>query len=269
VYRLIGVAGLVLALSATPSTTDQDLANQAEAALHAGMEARQSPATAGPLFREAAESYESLRQRGWENGALYRNQGAAYFLAGELPRAILAFRRGLRLAPADAILQADLEHARTQVAYPEGTAFGRPQPTASVGIWISPTVFAALLIVIFLVYTIGWLGVARWRMVRRPGPLRLAVGAFSAVVLLAGLLTLQTVAIRDEMQHPLVVIADDGVLLRRGNGLSYPPRYETPLNRGVEARLLSRRRDWLQIELGSGEVGWIPRAYALIDEPDA
>jgi hypothetical protein len=64
------------------------------------------------------------------------------------------------------------------------------------------------------------------------------------------------------------VISDDGVLLRAGNGLSYPARSETPLNRGVEARLLYVRGDWLQIELGSGELGWVPREYALVDEPD-
>jgi hypothetical protein len=73
--------------------------------------------------------------------------------------------------------------------------------------------------------------------------------------------------VHQEQQHPLVVIADDGVLLRKGNGLSYPPRYETPLNRGVEARLLVSRGDWLQIELEGGEIGWVPREYARVDNP--
>ena len=52
-------------------------------------------------------------------------------------------------------------------------------------------------------------------------------------------------------------------LLRAGNGLSYPPRYETPLNRGVEARLLFARGAWLQIELSGGEIGWVPAAYTI------
>jgi uncharacterized protein YgiM (DUF1202 family) len=67
------------------------------------------------------------------------------------------------------------------------------------------------------------------------------------------------------MQHPLVVIAEDGVLLRRGNGLTYPPKYEAPVNRGVEARLLVARGDWLKVELAGGESGWVPRKYALLD----
>ncbi len=63
-----------------------------------------------------------------------------------------------------------------------------------------------------------------------------------------------------------MVIAADGVLLRRGDGLAYMPRYDTPVNRGVEARLLFARGDWLQIELAAGEVGWVPRRLVLLDE---
>jgi hypothetical protein len=91
-----------------------------------------------------------------------------------------------------------------------------------------------------------------------------------AALALAGLATaLLIVDLRGERgrgTEALVVIAEDGVLLRKGNGLAFPPRYETPLNRGVEARLLFESGDWLQIELAGGEVGWVPRAYALADE---
>ena len=65
------------------------------------------------------------------------------------------------------------------------------------------------------------------------------------------------------MRHPVVIIADDGVLVRSGNGFAYPRRYDVPLNRGVEARLLYARADWLQIELSGGEVGWVPAAYTI------
>ena len=73
---------------------------------------------------------------------------------------------------------------------------------------------------------------------------------------------------RNTSTAPLAVIADDGVLLRRGDGLSYPARYETPVNRGVEARVLTERRNWLQIELSGGEIGWVLREYVLLDEEE-
>jgi hypothetical protein len=65
--------------------------------------------------------------------------------------------------------------------------------------------------------------------------------------------------------HPLVVIVRDGVLLRRGNGMVFPPRYETPINRGVEARLRYERGGWVQIELSGGEIGWLPREAVLME----
>jgi uncharacterized protein YgiM (DUF1202 family) len=63
-----------------------------------------------------------------------------------------------------------------------------------------------------------------------------------------------------------VVIAEDGVLLRKGNSTAYPRRHETPVNRGVEARLLFERGDWVQVELSGGETGWVPRGYVRIDQ---
>ena len=66
-----------------------------------------------------------------------------------------------------------------------------------------------------------------------------------------------------------MIIADDGVLLRRGNGLTYPPRYETPVNRGAEARLLVERGDWLKVELAGGQSGWVPLKYVLLDAEPA
>jgi hypothetical protein len=73
---------------------------------------------------------------------------------------------------------------------------------------------------------------------------------------------------RQEVQHPLVVVAADGIPLRNGNGRTYPARYDgKTLNRGVEARLLFDRGDWLHIELAGGETGWVQRANLLLDAP--
>jgi hypothetical protein len=95
---------------------------------------------------------------------------------------------------------------------------------------------------------------------------RLLLAGSLAALSGAGLLTF--VAVSDaagKPSKPLVVIAEDGVLLRKGDGLSFPPRYPTPVNRGVEGQLLAERGKWLQIELSGGEVGWLMREYALVD----
>jgi uncharacterized protein YgiM (DUF1202 family) len=104
-------------------------------------------------------------------------------------------------------------------------------------------------------------------MLRRGPFLGVGIAALAVAGLLAVGIAFEELYERDLTVRPLVVIAEDGVLLRKGNGEAYPRRYETPVNRGVEARLLFERDAWLQIELSGGETGWVLRKYALIDRP--
>src|SRR5947209_8428757 len=63
------------------------------------------------------------------SAAKYYNLGNAYFLADQLPEAILAFQRGLRLDPDDADVRANLDYARARVQYSFGQR-GRPEEDA-------------------------------------------------------------------------------------------------------------------------------------------
>jgi hypothetical protein len=102
-------------------------------------------------------------------------------------------------------------------------------------------------------------------MVRRSRLLWWAGGAFALAVLLGGDVLIQQTQASDDPAHPLVVIHQDGSVLREGNGLRYPARWDTPLNRGVEARLRYDRGAWLQIELAGGEIGWVARQDTVGD----
>ena len=53
------------------------------------------------------------------------------------------------------------------------------------------------------------------------------------------------------------VLVGDQVIVRKGNADSFSPQFEEPINRGVEFEVLEVRPDWLHIELGNGEQGWI------------
>jgi hypothetical protein len=227
---------------------------------------REEPDQARPLFRRSADLFDQLRRDGAANPALFRDEGNACFLAGDLPRAILAYRRGLRLVPNDRALQQLLAAAREQVVYKHSGAFGRP-PVSLRPPWLPRLPARGGLLLACTVYAFAWLCLARWRMVRRRAWLSAGLGAMAVAALLGVVLAAEEARERDLDAHPLVVIAEDGVLLRRGNGMAYPRRYEAPVNRGVEARLLFQRDDWVQIELSGGETGWVPLAYVLIDRP--
>src|SRR5260370_26400332 len=114
-----------LAFAVAPDLSDAEVAASAADEFHRGVEARGTREAAQAHFRAAADLFEELHRRGAANAALYRNLGNACVLADDLPRAILAYRRGVRLAPGDADLTAGLAEARSRVARPNA-AFGRP-----------------------------------------------------------------------------------------------------------------------------------------------
>ncbi|MBM4072576.1 MAG: hypothetical protein FJ271_27140 [Planctomycetes bacterium] len=240
---------LSVALTALPVLLGASLAS-AEASFHAGV-ASGDPAAARKHFIAAGNDFDQLlAHRHQQSPALYRNLGNARFLAGQLPQALAAFRQGLLLAPDDAVLRKNLEFARSRVEYPPGA-----RPPANV--W-PKWLFANLLLgAALLAHALGWLAWTK----RRHGWMWFA---FALAALLA--IAWGVKKVHDLRSDTFVVIAKDDVPLRRGNGDEYPTPPDAPtLARGMEARLLSRRGDWLQIRLCSGQVGWVQNRTALVE----
>ena len=164
-------------------------------------------------------------------------------------------------------MQQLLAAAREQVVYKQPGTFARPPVSSASRRGCRACPAHGGLLLACAVYAFAWLSLARWWMVRRGAWLSAGLVAFAVAALLGLALAVEEMRERDQDAQPLVVIAEDGVLLRKGNGVAYPRRHETPVNRGVEARLLFERGDWVQIELSGGETGWVPRGYVLIDQP--
>lgn len=258
--------GLLLTAAVPGTLSDAELLDQAEAAFREGVRVRDNPGEAPRSFRQAADCYEELWRRGIHNAALARNLGNASLLAGDVPRAIFAYRHGLQMAPDDQALRTSLAHARNEVIYSQPGNLGRPAADP----WppgLPRATPARLLMLTACCYAFAWVAFTRWLMTRRGWPLAAGGSALAVVAVLLFLLVAEVRNARYEAEHPLVVLARDKVLLRKGNGDGYPPRYDTALNRGVEAQLLFVRGDWLQVELVAGEVGWVPRDAVLLDTP--
>ncbi|MGL4549819.1 MAG: hypothetical protein ACRC33_01420 [Gemmataceae bacterium] len=193
-------------------------------------------------FKAAAAAYEAVRAGGASNAGLYRNLGSAYLLSGDLPRAVLMYRLGLRAEPGDAALTRALGAARERVG---AGPFGRPpeeRRSWSVPLFAGAAVAWLLTCVLF----------TRWRMRRGGFPAGAAAALAAALACAAGL-----VLHPDDDPRPVAVIAADGVAVRKGDGELFPPRYEATLSRGVEADVVYRKGGWLLIELGGGERGWV------------
>ena len=92
--------------------------------------ARNDEEKARPLFRIAARKYFKLRGTGFERDWLFRNEGQARILSGDVAGAVLVFREGLLRYPDDEILRRGLKHAQSQVQYGTPDDKLRLQPTA-------------------------------------------------------------------------------------------------------------------------------------------
>jgi hypothetical protein len=186
----------------------------------------------------------------------YLNLGNAALLADELPRSIWAFRMGLALAPQHARLRDHLQYARAEVSGPAtARAAAEPDPWPW---WLPRWTAAVWLVVLVVAYAAACAALAVWRVKRGRAVLMLAIscalvagiGAFAWYV---GLSERQ----RDR-RNPVVIIAKDAIGLHTGNGPSYPRHAELPtLNAGAEARRLTERGGWLQLQFASGDIGWV------------
>jgi hypothetical protein len=258
-----GAALLLLLLLAPPCFADDspgtatvaDWLTRAEADFRDGLRHLDNTAVARPLFRRAADGYGQAHRLGAANPGLFRNQGNAALLADDLAGAILAYRQGLRLDPDDPALKAGLAEARARVGFPDTpdwTKVGRPVAVPAWADWLASWPAWAVGLALSAG---GWLAWA----VRRGG-----AAPFAAVT---GTALLVAGAAADEwrrapLRPPAVVVAEERVPLRRGNGTAYPPRLDAPMPRGLEARPVAERGGWLQVELSGGVVGWVPAAAA-------
>lgn len=223
------------------------------------------PAKARQYFSKAASKYARAFQNPEmrQKREFFANWGKAHFLAEEIPEAILAFRRGLSLDVADSDLRSALTFARQQVEYPPA-AVRPPDPWDNLAhqsragwFWKVALVFYALTFVA-LTY---WLLARHW-------------SGLIGVLLLAGCAALATfnwtAADRQavwEGAHPLVVVREDKLPFRTGNGPSYPASDSLPvLRRGMEGCRTLERGGWLQVRFPGDALGWVPRDAVLVDE---
>jgi hypothetical protein len=252
---LIGVPRI---LAGGPS--DEELLARAQERFRLGVGKLGQPAESRRLFGEAADDIESLCESG-RSPAFYLTLGNAEALAGRWPKATWAYHCGLQVDPNSAVLREHLVYARSLVNYPPGN---RGRPAADVWPrWLHRPTTTDLLRLAAIAYSLAWLAGGWWFMRRRAGTLAAALGLV-AVALAAGAGCL----LEDRQTHQplphLVIVASD-TPLHRGNGPSYPLHAEVPtLPAGLEAWTLHQRGAWLQVQLATGEIGWVPVDAVLV-----
>ncbi len=225
---------------------------QPEVAFERGAQLRADSKAARAEFRTAASGFDERWTAGERSPALAQNRAKAHALAGQLPEAIAALHEGLATAPSDAELLRDLETLRGTVDYPPGW---RPRPPRGWRTRLSgwDLFFIAGLSMAFL----AGAAMARFS-VRSPW----ATPSFAVGILGLGFCAYAGWQWSRESE-PMPRVAKWPAAIRKGNGASYPSRFERDLPRGAEVKELHRRGGWVQIELANGERGWVPENCLL------
>jgi tetratricopeptide (TPR) repeat protein len=205
-------------------------------------------------FTDAAAAYQQVLSLGHSSATVYYNLGNAWFKAGQLGRAIAAYRRAEALAPRDPNIRFNLNFARKQVS-------GSTQSPApwqewlsrlTVNEWIATASAAFWLLLLLLI-----LGEARPALRRSLRAYLITVASFAiALGATAGL------AVYDQTRIREAVVVAPQVIVRYGPIEDSKVYYQ--LRDGAEIVVLDEKRfdeneSWLQVRDGSRRVGWLKR----------
>jgi tetratricopeptide (TPR) repeat protein len=214
-------------------------------------------------YRQAAAILDSTRQANNLNNAnLNHAIGNAYLKSDELGHAILAYRRALALDPTNHIAAESLRNARTLVGSqtPPSRSHRALRWLVSWRGYIDRSTLWAAAAVSFL---IGWIFITA----RISRPARFALPAASIFIFIStisfGAIGLDAWQMRTQSAG---VILDVSVVARTGpSSRIFDEAFQTPLSAGVEFVAVDHRNEWIQIQLPSNALAWVPQdAIAMV-----
>jgi len=203
-------------------------------------------------FQQAADSYESLIQRGLNNGYLYYNLGNTYIRLGKIGPAIRNYIRAKKLIPRDENLQANLIFAIQQ------TRDKIPPPTYSAlstfFFWVNDLNINENINLAKTVNLIFWVILTAWFYFRSE-VLRLARNSFLAILLLAFVAV--GVKLHLESNSKTAVVLAKIVDVKSGLDPSNVTLFQ--LHEGALVTITKEKRGWFEVRLDPKQKGWVPK----------
>lgn len=211
-------------------------------------------AYSGKNYEEAVEKYGQLVKKG-ESASLYYNYGNALFKAGYIGRAILYYERALRLDPANADIEYNLEFAnlsktdkieKIEPFFVTEWYRGITQMFTS-NIWAYASLgFFLMAMIFFLVYRFGvTIAIRKW-----------SFGVFVICLVISIIAVGHSVYSRNMVEDNPAAI----VMVGSETARSTPDKSGTEvfvIHEGTKVYIKSRLGDWIEVRLESGNVGWI------------
>jgi len=207
------------------------------------------------LYQQAILGYEKIINQGRvQNAKLFYNLANAYLLKQDLGRAILNYRRAVRLDSADANIKKNLDFARsrridkiqikTEKRILKTLFFWHYDFSIKLRFVLSCVFFGLLCL------SVAWL---IW-LTRRAPAVTMAVVAGILTICFAVSVGIETVR---QAKTVCGVIVAESVVAHQGDGQNYPASFKEPLHSGTEFDLIERRPGWLHIRLTDDSDAWI------------
>ncbi|MBN2455603.1 MAG: tetratricopeptide repeat protein [Sedimentisphaerales bacterium] len=213
------------------------------------------PDQAKRLYEKAILNFEKIIEEGQiENVKLYYNLANAYFLQGQLGKAILNYRKAIKIDDSDENIQKNLAFAcskridkiavKTEKRVLQTLFFWHYDFSLKTKFLLTCVFWGAVCICITAII---WLD-------RSPA---WTISTTIFVILMLCFLGSVAIEYRTHTSNIGGVITAKEVIARQGDGENYPISFKGPLHEGTEFDLLESRPGWFHIKLSDDSDGWI------------
>jgi tetratricopeptide (TPR) repeat protein len=212
------------------------------------------------LYEKAILTFEKIIDEGQiKNAKLYYNLGNAYFLKGDIGKAILNYRRAEKLDGSDTNIQKNLTFARSRRIDKVGIKTEK-RVLQTLFFWHYDFAVKTKFLLTCIFFGIFCICVAGMIWFGKSAPWMIPV--IICAVLTAGLLPSLIWESKAQAGRVCGVITIKEVVARQGDGQNYSPSFKGPLHAGTEFDVLESRPGWLHIKLFDDSDGWIPEIAA-------
>ncbi|PEN13331.1 hypothetical protein CRI94_11410 [Longibacter salinarum] len=221
-------------------------------------------------YAQAASSYETIANAGYESASLFYNLGNAYFRLGDVGKAIRFYEKARRLRPADSRIAHNLDMARSR-SEASAQDIARGGISRVVRGWPAPL----MLVIGLALWALGLVAVAwLWRkeetddVLQRRWYRRSAAAVAGIGLVTAGLaigadylqsLDQRAVVLVDRVpMHATPTAAEAKGAKSDSTAVAEGVEPDTVLVEGTVVLLRSEREGWTRVEDPTGRTGWIP-----------
>lgn len=218
--------------------------------------AAQDPQQAERYYESAILIYERIIDEGQlENAKLYYNLANAYFLQGQLGKAILNYRRAEKIDDADENIQKNFAFARsrridkiavkTEKRVLKTLFFWHYDFSLKNRFLLTCIFFGIVCLCITAIISFG-------------KNISWTISAIICSILMLCFLTSVALEYKTQVNKVCGVITAKEVIAHQGDGDNYASSFKEPLHEGTEFDLLENRQGWFHIKLFDDSDGWIP-----------